>query len=402
MDKHLSAKDQKMLLNALGKLKETQEIAEAKEEEKRWSPIEVPLRLADHLATLTKADLTAIRVNLDIKGASSLKKQDLCDKLSEQIPALLPNPLAAWDETRHQVMQYLAANDGRAYLPLGTKQLQYFKERGLIFTGTWNGEKTLVMPQEVLEAYRALELSSYREASRRNTEWIKLTQGLLFYYGTLDLGSLEKLLEEHTGELPRLKEYLDVIFDSISFYEEIKQGAEGFSNIRVFDPAKVKEEHALRSEVPFRPFTKDELIAAGEPNFVDANPSYQAFVELIDRCYSMSREEAAHLIDECVYAIRIGQTPNQLFNFLQHQLEIKDLEMVKAIMDHIVRLHNHTRQWALKGYYPTELSAQQRVPAASGPAGKADVISFATRKKVGRNDPCPCGSGKKYKKCCGS
>jgi preprotein translocase subunit SecA len=22
--------------------------------------------------------------------------------------------------------------------------------------------------------------------------------------------------------------------------------------------------------------------------------------------------------------------------------------------------------------------------------------------KVGRNDPCPCGSGKKYKKCCGS
>ncbi len=26
----------------------------------------------------------------------------------------------------------------------------------------------------------------------------------------------------------------------------------------------------------------------------------------------------------------------------------------------------------------------------------------ATSKKVGRNDPCPCGSGKKYKKCCGS
>jgi len=23
-------------------------------------------------------------------------------------------------------------------------------------------------------------------------------------------------------------------------------------------------------------------------------------------------------------------------------------------------------------------------------------------KKVGRNEPCPCGSGKKYKKCCGS
>jgi preprotein translocase subunit SecA len=24
------------------------------------------------------------------------------------------------------------------------------------------------------------------------------------------------------------------------------------------------------------------------------------------------------------------------------------------------------------------------------------------RVKIGRNDPCPCGSGKKYKNCCGS
>jgi len=28
--------------------------------------------------------------------------------------------------------------------------------------------------------------------------------------------------------------------------------------------------------------------------------------------------------------------------------------------------------------------------------------SHITVEKVGRNDPCPCGSGKKYKKCCGA
>lgn len=27
--------------------------------------------------------------------------------------------------------------------------------------------------------------------------------------------------------------------------------------------------------------------------------------------------------------------------------------------------------------------------------------TVVAEKKVGRNDPCPCGSGKKYKKCCG-
>jgi preprotein translocase subunit SecA len=30
------------------------------------------------------------------------------------------------------------------------------------------------------------------------------------------------------------------------------------------------------------------------------------------------------------------------------------------------------------------------------------VLPVRTTPKVGRNDPCPCGSGKKYKKCCGA
>ncbi|MEK7817896.1 MAG: SEC-C metal-binding domain-containing protein, partial [Actinomycetota bacterium] len=37
-------------------------------------------------------------------------------------------------------------------------------------------------------------------------------------------------------------------------------------------------------------------------------------------------------------------------------------------------------------------------------AGSAAAPAAATPRKVdkvGRNDPCPCGSGKKYKKCCG-
>jgi len=43
-------------------------------------------------------------------------------------------------------------------------------------------------------------------------------------------------------------------------------------------------------------------------------------------------------------------------------------------------------------------AAEQQQPAqASGPA----PVERA-EPKVSRNDPCPCGSGKKFKKCCGS
>ena len=34
-------------------------------------------------------------------------------------------------------------------------------------------------------------------------------------------------------------------------------------------------------------------------------------------------------------------------------------------------------------------------------ASKGSKTVVRKKKKIGRNDPCPCGSGKKYKKCCG-
>ena len=39
--------------------------------------------------------------------------------------------------------------------------------------------------------------------------------------------------------------------------------------------------------------------------------------------------------------------------------------------------------------------------SASGEIAKKH-ITVKKAEKVGRNDPCPCGSGKKYKACCGA
>ena len=40
-------------------------------------------------------------------------------------------------------------------------------------------------------------------------------------------------------------------------------------------------------------------------------------------------------------------------------------------------------------------------PTRSLRPAAAPAVTAAPRAKVGRNEPCPCGSGKKYKKCCG-
>ena len=47
--------------------------------------------------------------------------------------------------------------------------------------------------------------------------------------------------------------------------------------------------------------------------------------------------------------------------------------------------------------------AQRQRAAAQAPQGEATRVKQIKleQQKIGRNDPCPCGSGKKYKKCCG-
>jgi len=51
-----------------------------------------------------------------------------------------------------------------------------------------------------------------------------------------------------------------------------------------------------------------------------------------------------------------------------------------------------------------ETPRQQRIKNVVtnlGEGGSTPVQQRTVGKKIGRNDPCPCGSGKKYKKCCG-
>jgi preprotein translocase subunit SecA len=55
--------------------------------------------------------------------------------------------------------------------------------------------------------------------------------------------------------------------------------------------------------------------------------------------------------------------------------------------------------WGPRFGQPRAGKASDVVSEAAAAVEKAKPVK--TGPKVGRNDPCPCGSGKKYKQCCG-
>ena len=74
--------------------------------------------------------------------------------------------------------------------------------------------------------------------------------------------------------------------------------------------------------------------------------------------------------------------------------------MIQSIKDETVR------RMFLVRVQPQQEVKREKVAKETGTAGAADGSSVKKQpirtaaKKVGPNDPCPCGSGKKYKKCC--
>lgn len=113
----------------------------------------------------------------------------------------------------------------------------------------------------------------------------------------------------------------------------------------------------------------------------------------------------------------------------RYDLLMNNLSEMKEYLVYMQEINSNARLFANNGNTPSELRALR--PAHQGPTelifgpgmqgtGLPKLVQEAIRdhslagnfivnddevkrasKKVGRNDPCPCGSGKKYKRCCG-
>ena len=91
-----------------------------------------------------------------------------------------------------------------------------------------------------------------------------------------------------------------------------------------------------------------------------------------------------------------------LRGYAQHdpvvEYRIEGFDMFDQMIDAI-------REDTVKLLYTARVQAQpqrEQVAVPSETGGDGSVSQTVTKKKkIGRNDPCPCGSGKKYKHCCG-
>lgn len=126
------------------------------------------------------------------------------------------------------------------------------------------------------------------------------------------------------------------------------------------------------------------------------------------------RFEGFDMFDEMIASIRedtvkmVLAAPKRIVEIQKRNAEIarKQQEMAKqAAAAHQVVLPGQQPQQQPQNPLNVVIKREQVAKPLATSSDGTDTVNRTVRKsakdKVGRNDPCPCGSGKKYKKCCG-
>lgn len=205
---------------------------------------------------------------------------------------------------------------------------------------------------------------------------------------------------------------------------------------------------------PYRILPKNKLLCYSDPYFYEETLQTAALKEFLTKCFKPSEAQKHALLAFIVQEIRSGDADiSGIIDYLDDlgfcfKKESDFNRFAKLYM----QLHNATAMPCNRGYSPNELSSmlppEERIPksisfgpnmrraiaegtmdanelreeimamdfpnenlrlgilkeiadAAGASAQPQKAESPQKPPKIGRNDPCPCGSGKKYKNCCG-
>ncbi len=366
-------------------------------ERRLWKVINKLSGLSDTIGSLTKDELTSIRQTLDLPRMSALKKAELASMLVMLIPASLERSLNRLDNKRYNIITEIIKNDGVIpYKDMPVRELVWFRNNGIIFPIICDNQKLQAIPCESQNAIKSINLKALEEKANRNTEWIQLTYGMLYYYGVMNTMPIIKNIEHLTGQEIDALEFINVINASTDYYDRIGYTTYGYYNRSIDNIKKITDEHDSRADIPFYSFTKDQLWKAGGQDYKEEKPAMNNFVEYISKTYVINNKEINTISKQLENKIRMGTKTTEIIQYLKTWLEFPSKNIELQLTALITELYNSTRQYVLKGNTPRELHLEEKKESAP-------VLTVDLKKhiKIGRNDPCPCGSGLKYKKCCG-
>lgn len=361
--------------------------ADMKNVEKIWKESDGEQTLAALLEKMTKDELVKVAKKYDVKGITSLKKAEVVERIREVIIKNVDLMINSLEETSIKFLQELINYGGvKKYQCDLLINSNFLRNRGIVFTASINGELYVILPEELRVLLKEKITKDVMAASREKSDLIKAIAGSTYYYGVVSYSAIREILEstfntEVTDE--KIKE-LVLIGEELGYDYVIEE--DGLCHIDVENSNKIVKLQK-KNKKNICKFDKKTLIKAGVPDFMEEHKSGKNLQRTLGEMFIIDKEILKDEMDSFTISIKNEMPMEKSINLFLDAYEIDNEEEKNIFAYELEHLAKSIKRWSLNGYSENEITKlEQRV---------------VNEVKIGRNDPCLCGSKKKYKKCCG-
>lgn len=399
--------------------------------------------MAEIMSSWTKEELKSLAEDLELKGYHSLKKDILVGKIKEELlkPSVMERQMMMFSDEEIAAFESVLKTTG--YYPV-RKDLELLEGfYNLAYVGIYN-DNFAAVPDEVKKVYKKVNTPKFRK-KRKTAFWmIRCLTMVIFLYVLAPISVIKEMLVKCLGECigeEEFREIFTLIPDYLNpcvirgewvIYKEVLP--QGLYN-------KIKEsQEDLEYYIP----EQEEILDYTEHGYPSRDACCRKVKEFLGKRMKIENEFVEELMCELYSRLSLGKMPSDVVEIFEEEgIIFPDETTVRDFIILLMDLNNNTRMIQNRGWTPNEMIkkmpvlpegkkptlvpmsslAAEQLKHASDELQKmgftVDLDSGADEvktvfmpdgiegqvvkgmKKIYPNDPCPCGSGKKYKKCCG-
>ena len=383
--------------------------------------------------------------DLEIRRTSGLKKDELADKIANELlmPTVMRRRIAVLSP-ECRILLERAMREPFIPTPEEMDDALCLHESDYAFL---NKREQLDVPVDVKIAYEKINTPEFRKYARKMS-W--LSQCLNFgeaFYGVFDKDVLRKIYNVrkgyHISEEQLEKMCSEFPVDMTECHMEEGQRFIVAEYLAYDD--RYKNLLDIQAGKDFYIPNAQEVLDYSRNLYLSQEPAYQNFREFLQHEIGMTFDEAnaeaMEIWDKIQFDIDFTEIVQYIIDVYEDLLDDTKIEEIIQLLQEV---NNNTRMRIHRGHTPNEMMRKgmeegrfsQRPIVVPGSTETANLLKSASEelkemgicvdfdsnaaivpnnssqnnvsgqvansfKKIYPNDPCPCGSGKKFKKCCG-
>lgn len=341
------------------------------------------------ISNLSKENIYDIAKYIGMVKISSLNKSKLVEKLLHEYQGLMEARMSLFDEERYKFLKSYADNNGVKFFKEIDEdtlyKVGYFLQNGMLFSAVKDDEAVILMPEIIQKLVKEKNNMQYRSMIKFNSEIVSLYRGMNKAYGILKLKDINEIFKRYSLYESQKYRIEDVITSAEDYYREYEKQGIFFVNCYIDNWVELLKEIEQQINVDYTMISKEELLSMSDENYIyEFNSGKEFFKEFLSM-FNMDEDILEGLMESFYLEIQEDELED-VINEILEQLEDDNKEIKDFMYNSVGKFLRSIRLWRFKGANLNEK--------------KGSLIKNEKQKPVRRNEPCSCGSGKKYKNCC--